>query len=349
MTTVGWNLLVLSFASFASAQVSNECSAPPEYPNIRLLSKYTGVQKFSSGEKVQHNCAEGFAPHRGSRVAQCVGGTWTRLTLKCEKRSCGYVGDLLYGEFLYKGNSFIGEKVYARCKEGYTLRGLDYMICKKSGWAGDLPSCVVAEDTCSAPAVANSVNGTGDVSVHRVGDRVTVACRRGFLLAGARHIACGPGGLWQPPPPRCQPASEKKSGRRDRRCVEGQWTPMLLRCQRRLCGSAGEILNGLFTYTGVAFGDTATAVCSEGHRLVGRATRNCLTKGWDGRVPACEEITCAAPKVANAYWTGGHATYKDRDSVFIGCDAGFTRTGPSAVSCGRDGQWSPDLPKCTRK
>lgn len=299
--------------------------------------------------------------------------------------------------------------------------------------------------------MANSVNGTGDVSVHRVGDRVTFTCRRGFQLAGARHIACGPGGLWQPRPPRCQPAPEKKTGcgapvdardsianlmdkyaamtsftsgdkvyyrcalgyvpsggRRYRRCVEGEWTPMLLRCQRRLCGSAGEILNGLFTYTGVEFGDTATAVCNEGHLLVGRATRNCLSKGWDGRVPACEavvcaeppaatnaertehqeeaayayrsvirykcpvgtligrsdiwctaagtwsgpaptckEITCAAPKVANAYWTGGHATYKDRDTVFIECDVGFTKTGPSAVSCGRDGRWSPGLPKCT--
>lgn len=30
------------------------------------------------------------------------------------------------------------------------------------------------------------------------------------------------------------------------------------------CGSAGEIINGQFTYTGVAFGDTATAVCDEG-------------------------------------------------------------------------------------
>lgn len=32
----------------------------------------------------------------------------------------------------------------------------------------------------------------------------------------------------------------------------------------RLCGSAGEILNGEFVYTGVQFGDTATAVCNEG-------------------------------------------------------------------------------------
>ena len=30
------------------------------------------------------------------------------------------------------------------------------------------------------------------------------------------------------------------------------------------CGTAGEILNGQFTYTGVEFGDTATAACDKG-------------------------------------------------------------------------------------
>lgn len=30
------------------------------------------------------------------------------------------------------------------------------------------------------------------------------------------------------------------------------------------CGSAGEIINGQFVYTGIEFGDTATAVCDEG-------------------------------------------------------------------------------------
>lgn len=30
------------------------------------------------------------------------------------------------------------------------------------------------------------------------------------------------------------------------------------------CGSAGEITNGQFIYTGVEFGDTVAAVCDEG-------------------------------------------------------------------------------------
>ncbi|XP_031700416.1 complement receptor type 1-like [Anarrhichthys ocellatus] len=326
------------------------------------------------------------------------------------------------------------------------------MICKKSGWTGELPSCVEGEATCSTPAVANSVDRTGDVSVYRVGDYVTFTCSRGFQLDGAQQITCGPGGLWQPQPPRCLPSPDKErgcgvpvttrdsntnladryftmtsfargdkvhyvcdfgyvasGGSRYRRCVGGKWTPLLLKCERKLCGSAGEILNGLFTYTGVEFGDTATAVCNEGHRLVGRATRNCLNKGWDGRLPACEavvcveppggtnaemtgphepsytyrteiryhcrvgtligqrniwctkdgtwsdppptckDITCPDPNVPNAYWTGAQSKrYQDRDTISIECIPGYTKTGPSTVTCG-DGRWSPGLPTCTRR
>lgn len=35
-------------------------------------------------------------------------------------------------------------------------------------------------------------------------------------------------------------------------------------CKGKLCGSAGDIQNGQFVYTGVEFGDTATVVCDEG-------------------------------------------------------------------------------------
>ncbi|KAM6929249.1 complement receptor type 1-like [Lycodopsis pacificus] len=454
MRNVSWIVLVSSFAFLASAQVPKPCSAPPEYPNSILVKKYAAMQKFLSGEKVYYECAEDFSPYRGSRAAQCDGGKWTQLTLKCEKKSCGNAGDLPNGEFEYEGNSFVGAKVYAKCKEGYTLKGLDYMICKKSGWTNEFPSCVEGEATCSTPAVANSVNSTGDVSVYRVGDYVAFTCSRGFQLDGAQQIACGPGGLWQPRPPRCLPSPDKETGgcgvplttrdsnanladryftmtsfargdkvhyvcdlgyvasggSRYRRCVGAKWTPLRLKCERKSCGSAGEILNGLFTYTGVEFGDTATANCNEGHHLVGRATRNCLNKGWDGRVPACEavvcaeppggtnaemtgphkpshtyrteiryhcrvgtligqrniwctedgtwsdppptckEITCPDPNVPNAYWMGAQSKrYQDSDMISIECIPGYTKTGPSTVTCGGDGRWSPGLPTCTRR
>ncbi|XP_040008374.1 complement receptor type 1-like [Xiphias gladius] len=461
MKSVAWHILALCFALPASAQVPKRCSAPLEYPHTRLDKKFTSRQKFGSGEKVYYDCAEDFTPSRGSRAVQCVEGKWTKVTLKCEKRSCGNAGDLPNGQFQYEGNSFLGEKVYAVCNEGYTLKGLNYMICKKSGWTGEFPVCDEGETTCSSPAVANSVKGSGDVSVYRVGDNVTFACSHGFQLAGAPQVTCGPSGLWQPQPPQCLPSPDGKTeqssiketggcgvppiisnsnanladkyitltsfasgdrvhytcdvgyiqagGSRYRTCKDGKWTPLFLKCEPKVCGSAGEILNGQFTYTGVEFGDTATAICDEGYSPVGKVTRNCMSNGWDGRVPVCEAVvcedppevtnaemkdpqeppytyrsvvhyhcrvgtligqreiwctehgtwsappprctvmTCPSPNVPSAYWMGPHNNlYQYRDTISIACNPGYARIGPSTVTCGGDGRWSPGLPICRR-
>lgn len=398
MRTVAWNILVLWFALLASARVPNKCSAPSEYPHTRLDKKYTSRQKYGIGEKAYYACAEDFSPSAGSRAVQCtVGGKWTKLTLKCEKKSCGNAGDLPNGQFQYEGNSFLGEKVYATCNEGYTLKGLNYMICKKSGWTGEFPSCEEEATTCSTPAVSNSVSSTGDVSVHRVGDIVTFTCSQGFQLDGAQQITCGPDGQWQPQPPRCLPAPDKtqlleeetggcgipvtsknfnanladkyitmtsfasgdkvhyvcdvgyvqEGGSRYRRCIRGKWTPLLLKCGRKLCGSAGEITNGQFAYTGVEFGDTATAVCDEGYHLVGQATRNCMSNGWDGRVPLCEAAVCAEPpEVTNAEMEGRQEPpYTYRSVVRYHCRVG-TLTGQREIWCTEDGTWSAPAPKC---
>ncbi|XP_032377758.1 complement receptor type 1 isoform X2 [Etheostoma spectabile] len=396
MRNVGWNFWVLAFALHASAQVPKECSAPPEYPYTRLGEKYSNTPKFSSGEKVYYNCAEDMTPSTGSRAVQCVGGKWTKLTLKCEKRSCGNAGELLNGEFQYEGSSFIGEKVYAVCNDGYIVKGLNYMICKKSGWTGDFPSCEERETTCSTPAVANSVSSAGGVSVHRVGDGMTFTCRQGFQLDGAPRVTCGPGGLWQPQPPRCLPSQDKiaspdvergcgapvkfhnskailadkyitrtsfasgervhyvcevgyipAGGSRFCNCINGKWTPLRLKCERKPCGSAGEISNGQFAYTGVQFGDTATAVCDVGYILVGQATRNCMSQGWDGRVPACEAVVCEEPpRGTNAEISNyQEPPYTYRSVIRYHCRVG-TLIGQRHISCTENGTWSDPAPTC---
>nr|XP_046251555.1 complement receptor type 1-like [Scatophagus argus] len=401
MKRVGLNILVISFACLVSAQVAKKCPPPPEYPQTRLAQMYAGRRSFGTGEKVYFDCAEDFTPSRGIRVVQCVDGRWTKLTLKCEKKSCGNAGDLLNGQFEYEGNSYIGEKVYAVCNEGYTLKGLNYLVCKKSGWTGEVPACEVstgAEPTCSAPAVANSVSSGGDV--YQVGESVNFTCHQGFQLDGAQQITCGPGGQWQTQPPRCLPSPDDKpqladketsagecgvpatvrnsnanladkyfgvesfasgdrvhyvcdvgyvqaGGSRYRKCVAGTWTPLLLRCERKPCGSAGEILNGQFIYTGVEFGDTATAVCDEGYQLIGQATRNCLSKGWDGRVPVCEAVQCEQPpEVTNAEMIGREEPpYAYGSAIRYRCRVG-TLDGPREIWCTKDGTWSSPPPTC---
>ncbi|XP_026188904.1 complement receptor type 1-like isoform X2 [Mastacembelus armatus] len=459
MRSLGWSVLLLSLTSLATAAIPKSCSAPPEYPHTSLDTKVRAKKGFQSGDKVYYNCAEDFTPTRGSRSVQCNNGEWTKLTLKCEKKSCGNAGDLPNGQFHYEGSSFVGEKVYAVCNEGYTSKGVNYMICKKSGWTGEFPICEVGETTCPAPAVANSVTSGGNAFAYQVGDDVSFTCRQGFQLDGAQKIICMPGGLWEPKPPQCLPQPQKTEqttksadksgcgvplthhnananlagkyitrtsfasgekvhyvcnighvqagGSKYRTCTDGKWTPLELKCERKLCGSAGEILNGEFSYTGVMFGDTATANCNEGYILVGKATRNCLHNGWDGRVPVCEavqcekppevanakmiglqeqsytymsvvyyqchvgiligekeiwctengtwsasppqckEITCQSPNVPKGFWRGAHnGLYHFRDTISIMCSRGYTITGPTTITCGSDGKWSPGLPNC---
>ncbi|XP_040050177.1 complement receptor type 1 isoform X2 [Gasterosteus aculeatus] len=398
MRDVARIFLLLSFALLASAlgQVPEDCSAPPEFPHTRLLKKYTGTRKFSSGEKVRYGCREDSAPSAGSTAVRCDAGRWSQLTLKCAKISCGNAGELPHGEFQYEGDTVVGERVYAVCREGYTLKGLNYMTCKTSGWTGEFPTCVEGETTCSPPAVAHSANRTGEVPVHRAGDHLTFSCAPGFQLDGAQRITCGPDGLWRPPAPRCLPLPDETrspdgggrcgvpvtgrhsnaeladrylgtasfasgdrvhyacgvghaqaGGSRYRTCVAGKWTPLLLKCERKLCGSAGEILNGQFEYSGVMFGDKATAVCDEGHRLVGQATRYCLSGGWDGRVPVCEAVACEEPpEETNAVMMDPQESGYTYSSVIrYQCRVG-TPIGKRNIWCTKDGTWSDPPPKC---
>ncbi|KAM6924344.1 complement component receptor 1-like protein [Xenentodon cancila] len=368
-----------------------------EYPDTKLDKKFSSRLWFNSGDKVHYGCLEDFTPSRGSRSVQCLGGKWSKLTLKCEKRSCGNVGDLPNGQFHYEGNSYIGEKVYAECNEGFTLKGMSYMICKKSGWSGEFPSCEAGATTCSTPVVDNSVQRSGDASVHQVGGSMKFTCKQGFQLEGAQQVTCGPSGQWQPQPPRCLPSPDKtqpssgrgvgrcgapptvsssiahlgdkyiamtsfasgdkvyyvcnvgyvpKWGSRSRTCMNGKWTELKLKCERKLCGNAGEIPNGHFVYTGIEFGDTATAVCNDGYVLVGRAARNCMNNGWDGRVPVCEVVQCVEPNVTNAERRGlQEPPYPYRSALQYLCREG-TLAGPREIWCTKNGTWSASPPEC---
>uniref|UniRef100_A0A3P9L360 Sushi domain-containing protein n=1 Tax=Oryzias latipes TaxID=8090 RepID=A0A3P9L360_ORYLA len=390
-------LLLLSFALLSSAQVAQECSIPRELQGARLIRDYPSTVKFNSGDRVYYGCRDGFTPMDGKPFVECRNGAWSKLTLQCEQKSCSYVGDLHNGEFIYEGNSYLGEKAHAKCNKGYTLRGSDFMLCTESGWVGKFPSCEEGEPTCLAPVVANSAQRAGTVSVYQVGDRINFSCKIGFQLEGPNEITCAPNGQWQPKPPQCVPRLERtqprteqtkgdceapppvigsnaylvdkyammtsfssgdkvyyscnvgytaRAGSRSRRCKNGKWTQLKLKCERKLCGHAGEIENGHFVYTGVKFGDVATAKCNEGYILVGRATRNCRSQGWDGRIPVCEVAICDKPKKTNAISKGPEEPpYRYRSVIRYQCQVGML-DGPREIYCTSNGTWNASPPQC---
>ncbi|KAM4737567.1 membrane cofactor protein-like [Anableps anableps] len=397
MRTVAGTIVILSFAFLATAQVAQECAAPPEYPHTRLEHKFTSRQKFSSGEKVYYRCADDFTPSKGSRAVECRNGMWNRLTLKCEKISCGNAGNLPNGHFHYEGQTYVGEKVYAECNKGYILKGMSYMICKRSGWTGEFPSCEEKEIICSSPVVNNSVEKGREVSVYHIGDTMNITCNTGFQMDGEQQITCGPNGQWQPKLPQCVPSPDKTqvsssrpsgrcdppltvsssnanladkyitmtsfssgdkvyyscnvgytpaSGSRIRKCDNGKWTPLKLKCEPTLCGHAGDISNGQFVYTGVEFGDTATAVCDEGFKMVGQATRHCMSDGWDGRLPVCEAVECEEPTETNAERRNfQEPPYIYRNVIHYRCQVG-SLVGSREIWCTENGTWSSSPPQC---
>uniref|UniRef100_A0A667YDL2 Sushi domain-containing protein n=1 Tax=Myripristis murdjan TaxID=586833 RepID=A0A667YDL2_9TELE len=145
----------------------------------------------------------------------------------------------------------------------------------------------------------------------------------------------------------CEEGFTPLKGSRSVHCNNGKWTVLTLKCERKSCGSAGEVENGQFVYTGAEFGDTVTAVCNEGYLLVGRGTRTCTNDGWDGRVAVCEAVECEEPQQAtNAVRIGTPAqSYMFRSVIGYRCPSGIL-TGQREIWCTKDGTWSAPPPVC---
>ncbi|XP_051914612.1 C4b-binding protein alpha chain-like [Hippocampus zosterae] len=318
MRFIVWNILCLFISLLDTAEFPKRCSAPPQFPSTRLQNKWRTRSTFDIGEKVYYKCADDFVAYAGSLSAMCVNGIWTALTLKCKQRSCGNVGDLPNGRFRYEGRPLIGKRVYALCNDGYTLKGAKYMTCERAGWTGEFPTC---ESGCSAPKnLDESHANLADEFIMRTtfaaGEQVTYTCDVGYSPVG---------------------------GSRYRKCISGQWTPLLVKCEQKLCGSAGEIQNGRFIYTGVEFGDIATAHCDDGFQLVQPGNlldfapfhgAHCIFLSV--AVVECEE----PPEVSNAEQNGKEeAPYKYRSVVVYECRTG-NLVGNKAIWCTENGTWS---------
>uniref|UniRef100_A0A671WH05 Regulator of complement activation group 2 gene 2 n=1 Tax=Sparus aurata TaxID=8175 RepID=A0A671WH05_SPAAU len=110
-------------------------------------------------------------------------------------------------------------------------------------------------------------------------------------------------------------------------CTAGSWSAVMLKCQRRNCGSPGEVQNGYIDHLKEdLFGDHIEITCNQGYRLVGKSRITCGAEGWMGRLPVCEG-----------------------DVVQYSCQNGLTLNGSASISCSDDGKFKPDPPTCTSK
>ncbi|KAK6308311.1 hypothetical protein J4Q44_G00215820 [Coregonus suidteri] len=141
----------------------------------------------------------------------------------------------------------------------------------------------------------------------------------------------------------------RAGGSRTVTCTAGVWSEVKLKCERKSCGSPGEVMNGNFDLSeGVLFGDKVVATCNTGYLLVGSSVRTCMDGGWDGRVPVCEVVKCGKPPtiVNGGPVVPPEETYNYGSVVQYGCEKDYTLVGTKFITCSENGEFQPAPPEC---
>ncbi|KAL1250387.1 hypothetical protein QQF64_021392, partial [Cirrhinus molitorella] len=313
----------LSKAGLPGGPIPKACPTP----NLGK-SGFVKEQKsnYVLGESISVTCNEGFV---GSGVFTChPNSKWHPKVPKCQPITCSAPtvanGRITSRSRVYKHKVTVG----VICNDGFDLNGPAQVTCGPDGQWQALPEChpkkISATGKCG-PAPSYPYAFPRDESPmlkeYSSGTRLRYKCTIGYM---------------------------QTSGSSSIHCQNGQWTNLQLQCERKKCGSAGEIDYGRFEYTGVSFGDSATAICQEGYELIGPKVRICRDRGWDGRNPVCEPVYCPPPpEVRGAEMSD--SIYDDfvpfGRAVSYHCRTGAL-IGASEIYCTKSGTWSAPPPEC---
>ncbi|XP_076839910.1 complement component receptor 1-like protein isoform X2 [Brachyhypopomus gauderio] len=300
---------------------SGQCGQLPYHLNTVPTERQLGPYKH--GSHVQFMCSHGYIRAGGHDIISCENGRWTPLQLRCESITCPPL-NILNG-VVSSHLLTVDTTVTVSCKSGFQLRGAKHITCEASGsWTPTIPTCEPDSDPgqCGQlPFHPRALPREGQLDLYKHGSHVRFRCSPGYIRAGGRDIIS---------------------------CENGRWTPLQFRCEKKKCGSAGELQNGRFEYTGVSFGDNATATCHEGYHLIGEPVRHCRAEGWDGRTPVCDVVKCPnPPEVPGAEMFGP----TDDDLIVFGrvvsyrCLTGALDGTPD-IYCTEKGTWSAPAPRC---
>ncbi|CAL8275819.1 unnamed protein product [Boreogadus saida] len=291
--------------------------------NAYLENKETS---FAPGVKISYSCAVGYALSGGNRHRSCLPKTftWSPLTIKCERISCGSAGEILNGEVIYTGVEF-GHTATTVCAKGYLLVGKANRTCLSGGWDGRPAFCEAVQ--CTKPKTNTETLGPWKAS-YAYRQALVFRCRRGTLV-GQKAISCSENATWSAPPPVCK----------DVECPRPN-VP-----HSSLSGSSRPP----FRYR-----SSMTFSCNPGYVLVGQASVSCSLEGrWTPALPQCistsfnPEQGKACENRQNGDFTKVTANnYKETSAVTNEeelYDCSTTQTTSGVLRC-LEGQWT----KCAR-
>ncbi|XP_045062977.1 C4b-binding protein alpha chain isoform X2 [Coregonus clupeaformis] len=355
------------------------CGSPGEVMN----GHFNLSEGILFGDKVVATCNTGYLLV-GSGVRTCMDGGWDGRVPVCEVVKCGKPPTIVNGgpvvppEETYN----FGDVVQYGCEKDYTLVGTKSITCSENGeFQPAPPECKMV--SCPPPVVDNGVRIEGRPP-YTYKSFVTYKCNAGYEMEGQASLTCEIEG-WSAPFPTCRAQSCTKpiggpnmvlsdalithetfvdrakvtfdcaigyvraGGSRSVTCTAGVWSEVKLICERKSCGSPGEVMNGDFDLSeGILFGDKVVATCNTGYMLVGSDVRTCMDGGWDGRVPLCEVVKCGKPPTIfnGVPVVPPEETYHYGSVVQYGCEKDYTLVGTKSITCLENGEFQPAPPEC---
>ncbi|XP_030277625.1 C4b-binding protein alpha chain-like isoform X6 [Sparus aurata] len=317
------DFLLLSCLGFAITAHAQNCAKPTGGPNMHLKGEDILKETFADGDRAAFECAAGYMSAGGSSSITCTAGSWSTVTLKCERKNCGSPGEVPNGQIHYPQENLFGDYIEITCNEGYRLVGNSRITCGAQGWMGRLPRCEVAK--CDEAPQVTDATFTPYKDPYDYGDVVQYSCRNGLTLNGSASIECSDDGTFKPAPPICTRVQCEDLDIPNLDWISGSRPP--------------HGYKAILTYR-----------CRTGYRMVGQPTLTCdINSKWSPGLPRCEMVTCNPPHlVVNGTFNPVKDVYKYGDRVQYSCNTNFRLSGSNSASCSDDGTFKPGPPTCTK-
>ncbi|GBL73816.1 CUB and sushi domain-containing protein 1 [Araneus ventricosus] len=221
------------------------------------------------------------------------------------------------------------ETVVLSCAEGKGIEGQKVHIEDHLQEEGIFEICEVEvqveKDTgydCGRPS-----RSLYSITYEPKNDMVEYGCIRGYEIKGSDYRYCLSTGQWSGDPPICEPI---------------------------LCDDLDDLEHGNIRITHDNDGpplEGAVAIykCSEGYKLEGPFTRNCLKDGsWSGKDPQCKAIRCPVPDGRDQ---GGvyrliNKTNSMGSMAMLRCKGGKREGDNPYIICTEDGEWTTPEAHC---
>ncbi|XP_025212564.1 coagulation factor XIII B chain [Theropithecus gelada] len=224
-------------------------------------------QTYEEGDVIQFFCHENYYLS-GSDLIQCYNFGWYPESPVCEGRRnrCPPPPLPINSKIQTHSTTYRhGEIVHIECELNFVIHGSEEIRCENGKWT-EPPKCIEGQERVACEEPPFIENGTANLhsKIYYNGDKVTYACKSGYLLRGSNEITCNRG-KWTLAPD----------------CVENNEN-----CKHPPVVMNGAVADGLLA--SYAAGSSVEYRCNEYYLLRGSKISRCEQGKWSSP-PVCLE------------------------------------------------------------